>query len=301
VSDIGPAVGWGRAYFAVQAAAGAAWWAGVFTLPFVRDATLGELPVGVVAAVDIPLFVVASALVAAGARWAVWVVAPWTVLVTGTLGLYATITTHAGWGVLLMIGAVVGTLGAGMLVLFGRIPVDRMLVGPLGSQDARPGRPGKHVAATAVQLVVFWTLFLGVLPLIIATLERRWGLHVPFPAAVVVAGVVIFALASVLGLWSAFAMSTRGAGTPLPSAASTRLVVTGPYRFVRNPMAIAGIVQGAAVGLIAQSWLVVAYAIAGSLIWNWLVRPVEEAELVAKFGEEYLAYRARVWCWIPRF
>jgi protein-S-isoprenylcysteine O-methyltransferase Ste14 len=95
-------------------------------------------------------------------------------------------------------------------------------------------------------------------------------------------------------------MSTRGSGTPLPSAATTRLVTSGPYRFVRNPMAVAGIVQGVGVGLTLQSWLVVLYAIAGSVVWNWFVRPVEEADLTAKFGNEYLAYRAQVRCWIPR-
>jgi protein-S-isoprenylcysteine O-methyltransferase Ste14 len=301
VRSLEPTRAWGRAYFAVQAVAGAAWWLGVFTIPFVGDATLGALPPEPVAALDIPLFVVASALVAVGVRRAVWVVVPWTLIVTTGLALYATITADAGWGVLLMAAASVGGLGAGMLVLFGRIPTERMLVGPLGFRDARPGPVGTHVVATAGQLVAFWGLFLVVFPLIIAALEHRWGLHFLMPAPVMAGGILLLVLASALGLWSAFAMSTRGDGTPLPSAATTRLVTSGPYRFVRNPMAVAGIVQGAAVGLILESWLVVAYAIAGSVVWNWFVRPVEEADLVAKFGDEYLAYRSRVRCWIPRF
>jgi protein-S-isoprenylcysteine O-methyltransferase Ste14 len=292
---------WGRGYFALQAVAGAVWWVAVFTIPFVRQATLGDLPPVLVAVVDIPLFVVASALVAAGIRRAVWVVVPWTLLLTGGLTVYATVTAEAGWGVLLMLAATAGSVGAGMLVLFGRIPTERMLVGPLGFRDARPGSASRHVATTAVQLVVFWGLFLVVFPLIIAAFERRWGVGLAMPAVIVAIGVAVLVLASALGLWSAFAMSTRGAGSPLPAAATTRLVSSGPYRFVRNPMAVAGIAQGAAVGLILQSWLVVVYAIAGSLIWNWFVRPVEEADLAAKFGDEYRAYRERVRCWIPRF
>jgi protein-S-isoprenylcysteine O-methyltransferase Ste14 len=301
VTAIVPGRAWGRVYFAVQGMAGAAWWIAVFVSPPVRRATLGQLPPAPVAFADIPLFVIASVLVAAGLSWAVWVVVPWTLLVTAGLALYATITTDAGWGVLLMTAAAAGSTGAGMLVLFGRIPTERLLVGPLGFRDASSGSPGRRVATTAVQLVVFWGLFLGLLPLIIATLERRWGLHLPMPTVVVVIGIAVFVLASALGLWSAFAMATRGAGTPLPSAATTRLVTSGPYRFVRNPMAVAGITQGAAVGLMAESWLVVVYAIAGSVVWNWFVRPVEEADLATKFGDDYLAYRARVRCWIPRF
>lgn len=290
----------GRLYFGLQAVAGGVWWIGVFTLPVVRDLTLGPLPPVPIAVADIPLFVIASALVAAGIRWAVWVVVPWTLLVTAGLAVVATLTTEAGWGVLLMAAASVGGMGAGILVRVGRIPTERLLVGPLGFRDARPARPERHVSRTAGQLVVFWGLFLGVLPAAISALEHRWQLHVPFPPAVVAAGVVVFVLASALGVWSAVAMSTRGGGTPLPSQATTRLVVDGPYKFVRNPMAVAGIAQGAAVGLVLQSWLVVAYAVAGSVVWNTLVRPVEERDLAHKFGDAYRDYAAQVRCWVPR-
>jgi hypothetical protein len=75
-------------------------------------------------------------------------------------------------------------------------------------------------------------------------------------------------------------MSTLGDGTPLPSAMPNRLVIAGPYRWVRNPMAVSGIVQGAAVGFILQSWLVVAYAVVGSLVWNYAIRPHEESDLL---------------------
>lgn len=291
---------WGRGYFGVQAVAGGVWWFAVFTVPGVREATLGSLPPALVAFADIPLFVVASALVALGVRIAVWVVVPWTLAVAAALAIYATLSAEAGWGVVVMAAASVGSLGAASLVRFGRIPMERLLIGPLGFRDARSGSAAAHARQTAGQLLVFWVLFLGVIPVAIAAAERRWLLEAPLPAFLPVAGVILFAPASALGLWSAFAMSTRGGGTPLPSAATTRLVATGPYRSVRNPMAIAGISQGVAVGLVLQSWLVVVYAIAGSVAWNWLVRPVEEADLEAKFGDEYRDYRARVRCWVPR-
>lgn len=102
--------------------------------------------------------------------------------------------------------------------------------------------------------------------------------------------------ASALGIWSAAAMSTQGDGTPLPSATARRLVIAGPYRFVRNPMALAGIAQGVAVGLMIDSWLVVMYALCGSLVWNWVVRPLEEVDLEERFGVEYAAYACAVRC-----
>jgi len=96
-------------------------------------------------------------------------------------------------------------------------------------------------------------------------------------------------------------MSAIGHGTPLPAAMPNRLVIAGPYRYVRNPMAVASIVQGAAVGLLLTSWMVVAYAIAGAMLWNFGVRPHEEADLEQRFGNTFRRYRDTIRCWTPRF
>lgn len=290
---------WGRAYFTVQAIAGGLWWLGVFTIPWVRTATLGGLDTALVAAADIPLFVVASAIAAFGVKPAAWVATGWTVLVTVALGLYASVTTEAGWGVLLMIAASGASLLALSLVVLGRIPTEWLIAGPFAFRTAKPRAAHAQLAVTIAQLLVFWGLFLGVGPTIIALVEQRWRLSIAFPDGVRVAGAVVFLLASALGVWSACAMSLRGDGTPLPAASANRLVLAGPYRWVRNPMAVAGIVQGAAIGLMVSSWLVVIYALVGSVLWNYAVRPLEERDLDARFGADYRAYRDSVRCWIP--
>ncbi|MFC7764900.1 methyltransferase family protein [Leucobacter soli] len=144
--------------------------------------------------------------------------------------------------------------------------------------------------------------FLVVLPVLIAWFEARWNLRIDAsewrgPGFAV--GLILLVAASALGIWAAIAMSTRGDGTPLPSATARRLVIAGPYRNVRNPMALAGIVQAVGVGLMLGSWLVVLYGVCGAAYWNWLVRPIEEADLETRFGESFRAYRDRVRCWLP--
>jgi protein-S-isoprenylcysteine O-methyltransferase Ste14 len=297
----GAGIRWGRTYFAVQALAGVAWWLGVFTTPFVRDTTLGDLDPVLVAAFDIPLFVVASAVAAFGVKPAAVLATGWTGVVTAGLALYATITSEAGWGVIAMLGAAAGSAAALCLVLLGRIPTEWAVRGPFAFRPAA-GAPTAttHVASTAKQIAVFWGFFLVVLPLLAAALEHRWALSVPFPAFALPVGVAVLAAASALGIWSAYVMSTLGSGTPLPSRMPNVLVIAGPYRWVRNPMAVAGIVQGAAVGLILSSWLVVGYAVAGSLVWNYIIRPHEEADLEQRFGDAFRAYRRAVRCWLPR-
>jgi protein-S-isoprenylcysteine O-methyltransferase Ste14 len=290
---------WGQGYFAVQALGGALWWVAVFTTPVVRDATLGGLDPVVVALLDLPLFVAASMVAAFGVRSAAIVSTAWTALVALGLAGYATVTTEAGWGVVLMAAATVGSVLALCLIRFGRIPTEWMILGPFAFRPAR-SPAANHVAATFGQIVLFWGFFLAVIPLVITWLEHRWAVVLPFPAVIPAIGVAVLLAASALGIWSAIVMSTLGGGTPLPAAMPNRMVIAGPYLWVRNPMAVAGIVQGVAVGLVLSSWLVVAYALAGSLIWNYAVRPHEEADLEQRFGDEFRRYRDTVRCWIPR-
>nr|WP_314844188.1 isoprenylcysteine carboxylmethyltransferase family protein [uncultured Microbacterium sp.] len=288
-----------RAYFALQAVAGGIWWWGVFASDDVRHATLGDLTAPVIAVLDIPLFVLASALVACGVPWAVWIVAPWTSLVAAGMAVYATITGSAGWGALLMALAALATLAAGIVVERGRAPVEWITTGPFAFRPAAPARTGTMLARTGLQTLIFWGLFLVFLPIVIAALESRWMLRIESPPVVGLIGIVLLLAASALGIWSAVSMSVEGDGTPLPSQTARRLVIAGPYRFVRNPMAIAGIAQGVAVGLLLGSWLVVAYALCGSLFWNSLVRPLEEDDLSSRFGREFDDYRSQVACWVP--
>ncbi len=162
--------------------------------------------------------------------------------------------------------------------------------------------PARACALTAAQIIVFWGFFLGVLPAALVLIEQAVGLKwTPSAAPLIrVFGVVLFVLASLLGLASAWFMASRGRGTPLPLQPACELVTYGPYAIVRNPMAIAGIVQGLAVGLSLCSWSVLGYALLGACIWHITIRPTEEQELMQKFGEPYRRYRAQVRCWWPR-
>lgn len=292
---------WGRAYFATQALAGLLWWISVFLSPAVRDATLGSLDPIAVAALDVPLFVLGSAMAALGVKSAAVVATGWTALVAAALAVYATITTEAGLGVLMMIAATACSGLALCFVLLGRVPTGWIIRGPFAFRPAAANRRATaHVSATIGQMMLFWGFFLVVVPLLVSWLEIRWLVSLPVPQFAGTAGAVALVLASILGVASAVTMASRGRGTPLPSAMPNHLVIAGPYRWVRNPMAVAGIAQGVGVGLILGSWLVVAYAMIGSLLWNYAVRPLEEADLENRFGSEFRQYRDAVRCWIPR-
>lgn len=151
---------------------------------------------------------------------------------------------------------------------------------------------------TLVQIICIWCVALLAIPFVLID-SFSHNFSIEFGIQIWIGGAV-FVLASSLGLVSAFFMVRDGRGTPLPLDQTNTLVVTGPYRFVRNPMAIAGISQGLAIALIFHSFAVFIYSLLGGLIWHFVVRPIEEADMERRFGESYVEYRAAVSCWIPK-
>ncbi|MEQ1764571.1 MAG: methyltransferase [Pyrinomonadaceae bacterium] len=154
---------------------------------------------------------------------------------------------------------------------------------------------------TLTQIAVVWSLILVVFPFIVTLLEDKLGvarLQFPFQKPL---AITLFIGISVIGVWSAVVMSRVGKGTPLPLDHATDLVVVGPYRYVRNPMALSGIGQGLAVALFLGSPLVAVYALIGSAIWQFIFRPLEEDDLELRFGQPFTEYKHSVRCWIPRF
>jgi protein-S-isoprenylcysteine O-methyltransferase Ste14 len=165
---------------------------------------------------------------------------------------------------------------------------------------AHPATTARHLAHAALQMVCFWGLFLGVLPAALHAVTVRLGLAPwPYPG-LGIAGAALFGIASCLGLWSAWTMAVHGRGTPLPLATARELVIRGPYRRLRNPMALAGIAQGVGVGLWLADPVVVLYALSGAVVWHCVARPPEECDLLARFGVPYAHYRAAVPLWWPR-
>jgi protein-S-isoprenylcysteine O-methyltransferase Ste14 len=74
----------------------------------------------------------------------------------------------------------------------------------------------------------------------------------------------------------------------------------GPYRYVRNPMYSGILLVGVSLGLALGTWLVPLAAAAMFLILARRTR-IEEAYLIARFGDQYRSYMSRVARFFPRF
>ncbi len=149
-------------------------------------------------------------------------------------------------------------------------------------------------------------LFFVIAPLMLAGVIPWWVTRWEFRPAFfgvdltrILGGVLIVVGAP--GIVDSFArFALDGLGTPAPVAPPQKLVVTGLYRYARNPIyiAVVAVILGQAVlfGDLRLLWY-------GALLWlffhGWVVL-IEEPGLKQTFGPEYERFRSNVPRWIPR-
>jgi protein-S-isoprenylcysteine O-methyltransferase Ste14 len=130
----------------------------------------------------------------------------------------------------------------------------------------------------------------------------KWKVQPVPPGFLLVQLVGILILAgSILLLLEAFArFALQGLGTPAPVSPTRHLVVTGFYRYVRNPMYVAVISAILGQSMILGNLTLVLYAALSWLVSHLFVVIYEEPTLRRKFGDEYAEFCANVPRWIPQ-
>jgi protein-S-isoprenylcysteine O-methyltransferase Ste14 len=79
-----------------------------------------------------------------------------------------------------------------------------------------------------------------------------------------------------------------------------KLVTSGPYRWVRHPLYTTGSSIFISFGMMADNWFIAALGIF-TFILMAIRTPKEEANLIAKFGDEYREYMKRTGRFLPKF
>lgn len=147
-------------------------------------------------------------------------------------------------------------------------------------------------------------VFLFLLPWLLFALARAMvpgfltGLprmvEIPLAIGTAVVGLAVTA-------WAAFTQWTIGRGTPAPIAPTQRLIISGPYKYTRNPIELGAILYYFGVGLyFGNGFHGLTCFFIGLVFGSAYHRFVEEKELSQRFGAEYDEYRRRVPFLIPR-
>lgn len=155
-------------------------------------------------------------------------------------------------------------------------------------QPAEPDSPGVQVPPPFVYAAAFAAGYF---------LTRRFPVGSWPDAVPPFAGLVCMAMSLALAAWAMGRFFARRTAI-LPHRPASAMVESGPYRFTRNPMyvSLAVLYVGFATFL-RSGWALLLLPAAIAAVDRWII-PREEAYLTRRFGEQYLAYKARVRRWI---
>jgi protein-S-isoprenylcysteine O-methyltransferase Ste14 len=115
-----------------------------------------------------------------------------------------------------------------------------------------------------------------------------------------IAGVllIVFGTGMLVDCFARFAL--EGRGTPAPVVPTERLIASGLYRYVRNPMYAGVLFAITGQALLFGSSALLAYAALVWLLFHTFVLIYEEPVLRHRYGASYETYRANVRRWLPR-
>lgn len=150
--------------------------------------------------------------------------------------------------------------------------------------------------------VTYGVLFVSLVIIFVPARLLAWsGIEAP-PAfgLVQIIGMLVGIVGALLAVWCILTFVTIGRGTPVPFDPPRRLVVSGPYRVVRNPMYIGAGTALVGAAIYYQSLALFAYAALLLIAVYIFIIVYEEPTLKRTFGATYASYCKRVNRWWPK-
>ena len=162
-------------------------------------------------------------------------------------------------------------------------------------------RDERLVERAAVQVVAFTGLMVFLLPAcVIEGSGSTWTNPLTRPNWQISLIAQILAFPAVFGLSAVQEFVTRGKGTPVPYDPPKRLVTTGLYAYVRNPMQLSAVLLFFLLGGVLQNFWIAIAGVMAHIYSAGLAGWDEGEDLRQRFGADWHEYRHGVPSWIPR-
>ena len=111
----------------------------------------------------------------------------------------------------------------------------------------------------------------------------------------------LWLIGTLIIIWCSVDIICKGRGTPAHLDPPKELVVTGLYRYVRNPIYVGAMLILFGYIIWSTSAWVILYSALAYTAFNFLIIVIEEPILKNTFGMAYTEYVQRVPRWIPKF
>lgn len=137
---------------------------------------------------------------------------------------------------------------------------------------------------------------------IISLIMDRWMTTPSFPKTPLnlYLGIPVMLSALTLIFWC-LSNFIKAKGTPVPFNPPPKLVVSGPYAFIRNPMLAGVFLLLFGLGFVMQSVFLTFVFNPLFILFNVAeIKIIEEPELAMRLGQDYLTYKKRTPMFLPR-
>jgi protein-S-isoprenylcysteine O-methyltransferase Ste14 len=153
-----------------------------------------------------------------------------------------------------------------------------------------------HVATfAAVVLLLIPEIIFAVRP------GAGWNALSASPAWLLGLELQVVALTGVMGVSAVQEFAHRGGGTPIPYDPPKRLVTSGFYAYLANPMQFSMTAVMIAWGIVLMNPWVTLAGVMAFIYGAGLARSDEGDDMLRRFGDRWLTYRMHVRAWVPRW
>ncbi|MPZ92508.1 MAG: isoprenylcysteine carboxylmethyltransferase family protein [Actinobacteria bacterium] len=156
-------------------------------------------------------------------------------------------------------------------------------------------------ARLSLQIICASLLLLWIVPSVALGQTSAWDSVFQLPTWRFGIILQLVLIPAILGVRAAIEFAEKGQGTPLPYDPPSRVVTSGPYSYVRNPMQLSMVLIFLVGGIVLwNGWLLAAAFVAfvyGAGLAEWH----EDVQLFERFNDVWTSYRASVRAWVPRW
>jgi protein-S-isoprenylcysteine O-methyltransferase Ste14 len=154
----------------------------------------------------------------------------------------------------------------------------------------------KKVAEIVIYIVVALTFLIG-LPVLAKFLDKivfNSSYCFAQNSILIYCGIFVFFCGGMLGFRVVYLFKKIGKGTPNPKFPPTILITDGPFKYVRNPMALSGTIILFGQSMIYYSYFMLFFSIIYTITIYFNAMLVEEPELKKRYGKPYEEYLLKV-------
>jgi len=159
--------------------------------------------------------------------------------------------------------------------------------------------------AKITSVIVGGSIFVVGIPLLVTALSFFIDTHLHLPKFELPYNILFCIFLIITGLflvgWAGWCQFQVGKGTPVPLVPTQKLVITGPYKYCRNPMTLGVIIYYLGIASLQKSLSALLLVGLIFVLYVIYIKLVEEKELEARFGEGYNNYKKNTPFIIPKF